>query len=263
MSRFSRAFARRATGFSAVAAALSLAVFLLLGITGIAADKVADDVDGAADRLVAKLQALRPGIPIEGVSATPIPNIFALEIAGGTVYYGTGDGRYLFAGDLYELGDDDLVNLAEAGRSELRRELISSVPKEEMVIFSPPGPVKAAINVFTDVDCGYCQKLHLEVPELNRMGVEVRYLAYPRAGIGSQSYDKIVSAWCADDPNTALTKLKARQSIPEATCRNPVAKQFELGREMGVAGTPAIILEDGSMLPGYLPAKELAKVVGI
>lgn len=239
------------------------AAIIATAAMGGADDKLADGVDGAADKLVAKLQALRPGIPIEGVSATPIPEIYALEIAGGTVYYGTADGRYLFAGDLYELGDDDLVNLAEAGRAEMRRQLIGDVDRQDMVIFSPAGPVKAAINVFTDVDCGYCQKLHLEVPELNRQGVEVRYLAYPRAGVGSASYDKIVSAWCADDPNTALTRLKARQPIPDATCPNPVARQFELGREIGVNGTPAIILEDGTLLPGYLPAAQLVKAVGI
>lgn len=228
-----------------------------------AGDGDARDPAVAADKLVSRLQALRPGIPIENVSATPIPDIYALEITGGTVYYGTADGRYLFAGDLYELGDDDLINLAEAGRTETRRALLDEVPREEMVIFSPEGRTRASISVFTDVDCGYCQKLHQEVPELNRMGVEVRYLAYPRAGVGSPSYDKIVSAWCADDPNEAITRLKARQSIPDAQCPNPVAEQFELGREIGVQGTPAIILENGSMLPGYMPAEQLAEAVGI
>ena len=233
---------------------------LAVSVAGFAAD--VESADGA-DRLVQKLKTLRPDIPIERVSETPIPDIYALELAGGTVFYGTADGRYLFAGDLYELREDDLVNLAEAGRTEKRRELLESVPRKDMVIFSPAGPVKAAISVFTDVDCGYCQKLHLEVPQLNEMGIEVRYLAYPRAGIGSNSYDKIVSAWCAKDPNSALTKLKARQEIPQVTCANPVAGQFELGREMGVAGTPAIVLEDGSMLPGYMPAEQLAKALGI
>lgn len=215
------------------------------------------------DKLVERLQALRPDIPIENVASTPIPGIYALELAGGTVFYGTEDGRYLFAGDLYELGDDELVNLAEAGRTSKRQKLLAQVDKDDMLVFSPKGPTKAAINVFTDVDCGYCQKLHQEVPELNAMGIEVRYLAYPRAGVGSQSYQKIVSAWCADDPNAALTKLKARQTIPAATCDNPVADQYQLGREMGVSGTPAIVLKDGTLLPGYMPARDLAEAVGV
>jgi len=221
--------------------------------------------EGAAggQKLVAKLKTLRPGIPIENVTSTPLPGIFALELKGGTVFYGTEDGRYLFAGDLYELGDDDLVNLADAGRAEKRRELISQVSTDDMIIFPATTQRKAVINVFTDVDCGYCRKLHQEVPELNSMGVEVRYLAYPRAGLGSESYTKIVSAWCSDDPNAAITKLKAGGTIPAANCDNPVAREFELGHEVGVTGTPAILLEDGTMLPGYMSAPDLAAAIGI
>lgn len=224
---------------------------------------IAGAAEPDAERLVSKLKSLRPDIPIEAVSSTPIPGIYALELTGGTVFYGTADGQYLFAGDLYELGENELINLAEAGRADMRRELMSTVAEKDMLVFSPSGATKAAINVFTDVDCGYCQKLHQEVPALNAMGVEVRYLAYPRAGVGSRSYQKIVSAWCAEDPNAALTKLKARESIPDATCPNPVAEQFDLGREIGVNGTPAIVLEDGRMLPGYMPADDLARAIGI
>jgi thiol:disulfide interchange protein DsbC len=223
----------------------------------------ADEQPEPGAKLVAKLQALRPGIPIEAVKPTPVPGIYALELQGGTVFYGTEDGQYLFAGDMYELGDTDLINLAESTRMVKRKALMDAVALEDMLVFSPEGRAKAVVNVFTDVDCGYCQKLHLEVPELNAMGVEVRYLAYPRAGVGSPSYAKIVSAWCADDPNGALTKLKARQEIPPLTCANPVAAQFDLGRAIGVTGTPAIVTEDGRLLPGYMPAADLAKSVGI
>jgi thiol:disulfide interchange protein DsbC len=213
--------------------------------------------------LVNRLKALRPDIPIEGVKASPVPGIYELQLGGGTVFYGTEDGRFLFAGDLYELREDDLVNLAEQRRTESRRKLMASVDLKDMVVFSPAGERKAYINVFTDVDCGYCRKLHQEVPRLNKLGIEVRYLAYPRAGLGSRSYEKIVSAWCSDDPNTAITTLKAGKSIPDATCDNPVAAEFELGHKVGVSGTPAIVLEDGRLLPGYMPADELAKTIGL
>jgi len=222
---------------------------------------VASAGDGQA--LVNRLKALRPDIPIEAVTPSPLPGIYALELAGGTVFYGTGDGRYLFAGDLYELGDTDLINLADISRASKRRELMAAVDLDDMVIFPAATERKAYINVFTDVDCGFCQKLHKEVPELNAMGIEVRYLAYPRAGIGSPSYAKIVSAWCSDDPNTAITRLKAGENIPQATCENPVAEQFELGQAVGVTGTPAILLEDGRLLPGYQPAADLAASIGL
>jgi thiol:disulfide interchange protein DsbC len=215
------------------------------------------------DALVAKLTALRPDIPIERVSPSPLPGIYQLELTGGTVFYGTEDGRYLFAGDLYELGDDDLINLAEQGRVKKRQALMAAVDAKDTVVFPAGGERKAVISVFTDVDCGYCQKLHREVPRLNELGVEVRYLAYPRAGIGSRSYQKIVSAWCAEDPNSAITALKSGQEIPDIDCANPVAAQYELGQDVGVSGTPAIVLEDGRLLPGYLPADQLAQAIGI
>jgi thiol:disulfide interchange protein DsbC len=210
-----------------------------------------------------RLQALRPDIPVERVTPTPLPGIVALELSGGTIFYGTSDGRYLFAGDLYELADDELINVAEAGRTEKRRELMAKTDTAGMIVFKATGERKAVISVFTDVDCVYCQRLHLEVPELNAMGVEVRYLGYPRAGLGSDAYLKMVSAWCARDPNDALTRVKAGRQIPPASCDNEIAAHYGLGREIGIAGTPAIVLEDGRLLPGYLPAPELAKAVGI
>ena len=246
---------------------LALAVMVVwLFVPGSPAVLVAGAADQTADggaRLVERLKALRPDIPIERVAPSPLPGIYLLELAGGTVFYGTADGRYLFAGDLYELQEDDLVNLAERDRMQKRHELMAAVNRKDMVIFPAKGTAKAAIAVFTDVDCGYCRKLHQEVPRLNELGVEVRYLAYPRAGVGSASYQKIVSAWCATDPNAAITALKAGAEIPSATCKNPVADQFELGHQVGVTGTPAIVLEDGSLLPGYMPADELASRLGI
>jgi thiol:disulfide interchange protein DsbC len=118
--------------------------------------------------------------------------------------------------------------------------------------------------VFTDVSCFYCQKLHKEVPELNRRGVEVRYLAYPRQGIGSPGFRQLASAWCADDRQTTLTRLKNREELPENVCPgNPIAEQFELGQQLGVRGTPAIVTSAGEMLPGYRSADDLIGLLGV
>lgn len=240
-----------------------LAFVLTLAVSGpaLAADDGVTADGGQA--LVSRLKALRPEIPIEAVHPSPLPGIYQLELSGGTVFYGTADGRYLFAGDLYQLGDDDLINLAEQGRIGKRKALMAGVKVRDMVVFPTGGETRAVINVFTDVDCGYCRKLHQEVPRLNELGVEVRYLAYPRAGIGSRAYQKIVSAWCSEDPNAAITALKAGEDIPDLTCENPVAAQYALGQEVGVSGTPAIILEDGRLLPGYMPADTLVESLGI
>ncbi|MNR46183.1 Thiol:disulfide interchange protein DsbC precursor [compost metagenome] len=114
--------------------------------------------------------------------------------------------------------------------------------------------------MFTDTDCGYCQKLHSEVPELNRLGVEVRYVAFPRQGLQSPAYKELVSVWCAKDRQGAMNLAKTRQEVPAAECDNPVAKQYALGQMIGVSGTPAIVLANGKLIPGYQPAAQLAKL---
>ena len=128
--------------------------------------------------------------------------------------YASSDGRYLIAGDLFEMSDT-LVNLAEKARDEKRKELIAEVSLGDMAIFPAQGQRKAVVTVFTDVDCGYCRKLHQEVPQMNKMGVEVRYLAYPRAGVGSPGYEKLVTAWCSTDRQDAITRMKRGEELPQ------------------------------------------------
>ncbi|MDP6375541.1 MAG: thioredoxin fold domain-containing protein [Pseudomonadales bacterium] len=239
-----------------------MAVLALLTVA-LAPAGLASEAERGGARLVEKLKEIRPDLPVEAVLSTPLSDIFALELAGGSVLYGTSDGRYLFAGDMFEVGAQGLVNLAESRRADKRRAAMLKVPVEQMLVFTAAGERKAVINVFTDVDCGYCRKLHLEMADINAHGIEVRYLAFPRAGVGSRSYEKIVSAWCAHDRNTALTDLKLGKEIPDRVCPNPVSDQYDLGREIGVTGTPAIVLEDGRLLPGYMPADTLAAAIGL
>ena len=163
---------------------------------------------------------------------------------------------------MYRLGSQ-IVNLAEQRRAVSRKAILDRVPIEEMVVFAPSGPTKAHVSVFTDVDCTYCRKLHQEMADINALGIEVRYLAYPRRGLDNPTYDKIVSAWCSDNPNEAITELKAGRNIPASTCENPVADQYALGQRVGVTGTPAIITAGGVLLPGYMPAADLAARIGL
>lgn len=174
----------------------------------------------------------------------------------------TEDVQYLITGDLYQVANNGLLNLTEIERNDYRKTSIAAIDESEKLVFAPERE-KASITVFTDVDCGYCRKLHKEVPELNRMGIAIRYLAYPRAGIQSSTYKKMVSVWCAENPQAALTKAKQGQEIPERNCENPVARHFLLGNEFGVTGTPALVLEDGRLISGYLPAKDLAALLGV
>ncbi len=223
------------------------------------------NTETAEARITASFRASRPDLDIESVKPSPIKGMYVVQVSNGPVLYATKDGKYFVLGDLYEIAEGGFINLAEKEREVDRAELMAQVKTEDMIIFSPEEqPAKASVMVFTDVDCFYCQKLHFEVPDLNRLGIEVRYLAYPRAGIGSDSFKKIASAWCAKDPQEAITKLKNREKIPMNVCSdNPVAEQFMLGQKAGVNGTPALITPEGRLMPGYMPALQLAAALGV
>lgn len=205
------------------------------------------------------LLALQPDMPIESVSLSPMPGMYQVVVGGGRVLYASADGRFVLHGYLYEIRDGKAVNHTEALENKSVAEQINKVDAKDMVVFPAVGEKKAHITVFTDTDCGFCQKLHHEVPELSGLGVEVRYLAFPRQGIGSHGYNTLVSVWCADDRQKAMNLAKSRQSVPEARCENPVAQQFMLGQAIGVQGTPAIVLANGALIPGYQPAAQLAE----
>ena len=246
--------------------ASSVAITLYLSVLSVnvlaAEPQPAPALPAGSEQLMEKLQANLPGLPVEAVTTTPMTGFYAVELKGGQTLYGSADGKFLFSGDMYQLGDE-IVNLAEQRRVEKRRRLMGAEPVENMVVFSPTGETKTHINVFTDIDCGYCRKLHQEMADINALGIEVRYLAYPRAGLGTPSHAKIESAWCAKDPNEAMTALKSGLTIPSAECDNPTAQQYELGQQVGVSGTPAIITADGRLLPGYMPAATLAEEIGL
>jgi thiol:disulfide interchange protein DsbC len=207
----------------------------------------------------ATLTKLQPDMPIEAIAESPMSGLYQVHLKGGRLLYASADGQFLMQGNLYQFKGDQAVNLTRQAESKGVAKAINSIPTSEMVVFSPKEPAKAHITVFTDTDCGYCQKLHSEVPELNRRGIEVRYMAFPRQGLGSHGYNTMVSVWCAKDRQAAMDQAKSREELPAASCDNPVAKQYEMGQMIGVNGTPAIVLGNGELIPGYQPAPELAK----
>ena len=204
-----------------------------------------------------------PDVNVNLIERSPIDGLRAVEIDDGVTLYVTEDGSHAIAGVLYALTENGPVDTSQARRAATRRALLADVPVEQMIVFAPRGEPKVVLDVFTDPDCGFCRKLHAEMSELNAYGIEVRYLAFPRAGIGSETYDSMVSAWCADDPRDAITRLKRGNTISSKTCDNPVAEQYEIGQRVGVQGTPTIITADGELIGGYVPAAELAQGLGV
>jgi thiol:disulfide interchange protein DsbC len=192
-------------------------------------------------------------VKVEDVRPSAVPGLYEVS-SGMDIGYVSADGRFYIDGDVFDI--TTRANLTENRRQGARAALIKGVKDEEAIVFSPKG-YKYTVNVFTDVDCGYCRHLHAEIGELNRLGVRVRYLMYPRGGPGTESWAKAEAVWCSADRNDALTRAKRGEAITAAKCTTPVARQFELGRELGIRGTPGIITERGDYIPGYLPAPRL------
>ena len=197
------------------------------------------------------------------ISKTPVEGIYEAQLEGSGILYVTADGQYAFRGDLYKLDNTRAVNLTNAVRQQKAISKLKDIDEKDVIAFNPTGETKRTMYVFTDVTCAYCQKLHDEVYALNAMGVSVKYLGFPRAGINSATYNNMVSAWCSDDQQAAYSSLISKKSIKGVRCDNPVASQLQLGQEMGVTGTPAIFLDDGTRIPGYKSASALAKIMGL
>ncbi len=200
-----------------------------------------------------KIRTLAPNAKTIAVSETPIDGLLQVQINSDIVYV-TADGQYLLQGQIMDI--DTRTNITDQAKSGIRVGLLTELKPDEQITFTPEKP-KYDLLVFTDIDCGYCRKLHNQMEEYNEEGIAIHYLAFPRAGVGSASYDKFVSVWCADDQKEALTLAKNGSDPEPQKCPNPIADQYELGRELGVTGTPALVTADGTLIPGYVPPEQL------
>jgi len=198
-----------------------------------------------------------PDVTIDRIAPAPLPG-FQEVVVAGQVMYVSDDGQYLIQGSLYDL--TTRTDLSESALDAVRRRLLAEVPTSERIVFAPGQP-KYTVTVFTDVECGYCRRLHSQIADYNRRGIAVEYLAYPRQGLNSEDYRTMVSVWCAADRNKALTDAKNDRPVPRRECANPVAAQYALGRRLGLTGTPMIVTAAGVALPGYLPPDALEETL--
>lgn len=220
-----------------------------------------EESSSAEKTVLDSLQAL--GLNASKVSATPISGIYEVETNDGNFFYSSEDGKYVLVGELHRIEGTSTTNLTEISRGAMRKELLQDVPLDESLNFAPKEDVEHVVYVFTDVDCGYCRLLHENIEGYKARGIEIRYLAYPRAGKNSKTYNKMVSAWCADDPNVAIAALKRGETIQNKSCDNPIDEQFELGSKMNISGTPALILESGAVIPGYVTPERLERELSL
>lgn len=205
-------------------------------------------------KLAKKLQVLLPDSKITSVVPTPIPDLYEVMV-GASITYMSADGRYAFNGSLIDI--DALKNLTNDRRQAARAKMLANLGSQDYIEFRPKGKINRSLYVFTDIDCGYCRKQHQEVPALLDAGIAVRYLAFPRSGIGGESFDKLVSVWCSKDRNDALTVSKLGKGVSAKKCDSPVAAQYKIGEDFGIRGTPAMYLDDGEQIGGYRTAKDV------
>lgn len=202
-------------------------------------------------------------MPVEQVRETPLPGLFEVHLTNGETFYSDASGEYFLVGDIYQNADGGLINITEQERNTERAERLAQIAESDKVVFRGPES-RAVVNVFTDPTCPYCRRLHEEVPQLNALGIEVHYLAFPRTGMNAEGGRILQQIWCADSRTEAMSAAKREEDLgSDHHCDNPVEEQYHLGMAAGVQGTPAIILPDGRMVPGYVPAERLAEMLGI
>lgn len=203
------------------------------------------------------LKKIIPGVQLDSVKASPIPGLYEVMV-GSNILYVSDDGNYMVQGSLIDIPNQK--NLTEAQQAVTRLAALEKIGTHRMIVFKPKIQ-SHYVYVFTDIDCGYCRKLHSEIDQYLKEGIEVRYLFFPRAGEGSESYFKAVSVWCAKNRNEALTRAKKGDPLDKKECDNPVKEHLALGNAFGASGTPMIVTDKGEIIPGYVPAPKLASIL--
>lgn len=214
----------------------------------------AETIDTELEQVRQRVGEMFDMIDPDDVSASPVDGWYQIH-KGSVVVYISADGRYLLQGDLVDL--DEKVNLSENVRNESRRELLAGVGNEQTILFSPE-EVKYSVSVFTDVDCTYCRRLHSQIEDYLAHGIQVRYLMYPRNGPTSPTWNTAEDVWCSSDRQNALTMAKLDRDFQTNKCdASAIQDHYVMGRDMGLSGTPAIVLEDGTLIGGYVAPDQL------
>jgi thiol:disulfide interchange protein DsbC len=199
-----------------------------------------------------------PTMKVDAIKPSEVKGLYEISV-GSNVFYVSDDGKYLIEGHLIDIAARK--DLTEGRLSESHVKAINKLGVDKMIVFKPKIASKYTVTIFTDIDCGYCRKLHSEIDSYLAEGITIQYIFFPRAGKDSESYKKAVSVWCSDDRKATLTAAKKGETVKEKTCENPVDEHMKLAAEFEVNGTPTIVSEKGTVYPGYLPAKQLAEML--
>ena len=226
----------------------TIPAFLLSVSAALAAPALADQA-----AVEAAVQQFAPNADQVAIAETVVDDLYEVRF-GSEIVYITGSGQHLIQGRLIDL--ESREDLTEKSRAKVRLKVLQEIDPSQEIVFAPEEPVHE-LTVFTDIDCGYCRKLHNEIQNYMDQGIAIRYMMFPRSGPNTPSFEKAVSVWCADDKQAALTDAKAGNEPEPLQCENPVRGQYDTGVSIGVTGTPALFTESGIHIPGYVPAEQL------
>ena len=244
---------RLTNDFSKVAFVAIGFVLLMVSSTSVRADDTPAEIKSVLEKLTGRT------IPGEAVIESATNGIYEIHL-DGTAYHTYMRDGVLLIGEAFDVSSG--TNLTQAILNRSVAEVVNQISEEQMIIF-PAVDSKRYVSVFTDIDCGYCRRFHREVPQLTDAGLEVRYIAFPRSGVGTSSYDKYVTVWCSPNQQAAMTSAKDGSALAPLTCENPVAEQYESGANAGIRGTPTLVVDDGTVIGGYVPAEELLSRLGL
>lgn len=215
--------------------------------------------DNSAQLIRESMDRANLGAKVDFIEPSPMAGLYVVGLQGGRVLYASEDGHFFIQGRLYEAGDGKTINLTDRQEREGIAKAISDIDTSEMIVFKAKDE-RSVITVFTDTSCPFCHKLHEDIDEINDAGVTIRYLAYPREGLKSETFQKMVSVWCADDRQKAISDAINEDYLVDQTCSNPVESHYMLGQQIGLQGTPSIVFRDGSVVSGYRSAEVIEKM---
>ena len=231
-----------------------LAAILLFVAVPASTEEISPELQNVRDTVTNRFGEIKP----EEIFKSSIPGWYTIR-KGAIVAYISADGRYLLQGDVIDLQHN--TNLSEQSRNDARVKMMAAVPNDQLIVFSPEH-VESTVSVFTDIDCTFCRRLHSQIDQYMEQGIEIRYFLYPRNGPTSPSWAKAENVWCADNRNEALTLAKLDKEFPTHTCdASIVSKHYAIGQDVGLRGTPAIVLQDGTLFSGYMPAQQLKQAI--
>jgi thiol:disulfide interchange protein DsbC len=230
---------------------MRLRLITLFAAFALTAGSIQAETAPAYDEAVITQQLTQLGLQVNTMSASPVEGLVQVFTNRG-LFFISNDGGYFFEGSVFDIQNRQLVNEQQMRpfrqqELQLHNDYIEYKAKDEQHV----------VTIFTDPSCGYCRRLHNDMKDYNNAGITVRYLAFPRGGLQSETNDELEAIWCARDKNSSMDRAKAGRSVSSIDCRNPVANHYALGQSFGVTGTPAIVLPSGQLIPGYQPANAL------